>query len=79
MIRHTLVPDKHCARFVADAALEVGALGDVVEEEAEQVVGLFLVVADDALGVDWVYVWWRVSGTEPSGELGYTYTEPSLP
>lgn len=42
-------PDNDSARLVASTDLEVGALGKMVEEEVEEVVGLLLAEADDRL------------------------------
>lgn len=43
VVSDALIPDKNGAGFIADATLEVLALSDMVEEEAEEVVGLFLI------------------------------------
>lgn len=46
VVGNALVPHEDGAGFVANAALEVLSLGDVVEEEAEEVVGFLLVEAN---------------------------------
>ena len=51
VLRDALVPDDDGAGLIADAAAEIMAAVDVVEQELEQVVGLFVVPAHDTLGV----------------------------
>lgn len=57
MVRDALVPDQDSAGLVSDAAGEILAFGDVVEEELEDAVGFLLVETDDAFGVDRVHIW----------------------
>ena len=56
VIRHALVPNEDGASLVAHAALEVLALGYVVEKEAEEIIGLLLVESHNLLSVHWVHV-----------------------
>lgn len=42
-------PDDDGTRLVRSADLEVRALGDVVEEEAKEILGLFSLVTNDVL------------------------------
>lgn len=51
----SLVPHQHRAGLVADAALKVLPLGNVVKEELEEVVRLLLVESHDALGVHGIH------------------------
>lgn len=43
--------------IVANAPLEIRALGNVIEEEAENARGFFVIVAEDRLSVDWVNIY----------------------
>lgn len=52
---HAVIPDDNGLLGPLDAGLEVGAVGDVVVEELEEVVGLLLLEADDIAG-DWYSV-----------------------
>lgn len=52
VIGDSLIPYKNCASFIADSTREVLSLGDMVEKEFENTVGLFLVKSDDFLRVD---------------------------
>lgn len=47
---YTYIPNDDGARSPFDASLQVLRQGDVVKEELEQVVGFFLLVADDLAG-----------------------------
>ena len=52
-----LIPDKYGASFVSHSASKVLPSGNVVVEEAQEVVGLLLVKANDVSGVYRVDVW----------------------
>lgn len=56
VVRDALVPDEDCSGLIAHSALEVLTLGDVVEEELQEVVGLLLVESDNLFSVDGVYI-----------------------
>lgn len=47
VLRHTVVPHDHCALLPLNAHVEIGAIGDVVVKELEQIVRFFLLQADD--------------------------------
>lgn len=46
MVGDALVPHEDGAGFIADAALKVLSFRNMVEQEVEKIVGLFLVKAD---------------------------------
>jgi len=50
VLRHPVVPDHDGPFFPLDPSLEVGAVREVVVQELEEGVGLFLLEADDLAG-----------------------------
>jgi hypothetical protein len=73
VLRHTIIPNDHRPLFPLDTGLEVGAEGQVVVEELENGVGLFLFQTYDVAG-DFCFVmtWARlvISTLTPGGGLG---------
>ena len=56
MVGDTLIPNKHSALLVSDSAGEILPGGDVVVQEAQKMLRLLFVVADDVFGVDGIDV-----------------------
>ena len=54
---YPVVPDRNRVRLPVEARLEVGVLGELVEEELEDGVRLRLRDADDAAGEAWEVAW----------------------
>lgn len=51
MLRDSLIPNNHRARFIAHTTAEIMSTVDVVEQELQHVVRLFLVPAHNTLGI----------------------------
>ena len=56
-MNYPVVPDRNRVRLPVEARLEVGVLGELMEEELEDGVRLRLRNADDAAGEAWEVAW----------------------
>lgn len=61
VVRDTLIPDENGTSLIADTALEILSLSDVIEQKVQEVVRFLLVEPNDLLRVDGIDIFKSLS------------------